>query len=62
MKTITCPLCKDEILFVPDFRAMDKAISGHAKKKHPKIQYEVEDHLHALMFKVGHDAGKEANL
>jgi hypothetical protein len=41
---------------------MDKAISGHAKKRHPKIRCEVEDHLQALMFKVGHDAGKEANL
>ena len=50
MDTITCPKCGDVILVVPDVKAMQKAIKKHAKKKHPEIEYETEDHLNALLF------------
>ncbi len=51
MLTICCPLCKEEILIVPDKKEMGKAIEEHAKRKHPELEYETEDHLNALLFK-----------
>ena len=51
MLTIRCPICKEEILIVPDKKEMGKVIEEHAKRKHPELEYETEDHLNALLFK-----------
>jgi hypothetical protein len=51
MNVITCQLCKQEILVVPDVKTMTEAIKNHAKTKHPALEYEVEDCLIAELFK-----------
>ena len=38
-------------MIVPDKKEMGKVIEEHAKRKHPELEYETEDHLNALLFK-----------
>jgi thiazole synthase ThiGH ThiG subunit len=57
LETVKCQICGDEILIVPDAKAMAKAVKNHARRKHKALQYEVEDCLMADIIKI---VGKEA--
>jgi len=53
MKTIACPFCREEILVIPDVKAMDKAVTKHALRHIPNTKnYLYKRILNALFARV----------